>query len=129
MPQEPCEIPPCLRLRENRTGDMTETAAKVTPEPIAVKLPFIGQVTFAPNAAERKAAWMLYVELRTRVAMQPLAGEYGLMREALDSLHSLFSLTRQILREAGPDVAHNQDSLGFVAIEILSSGITPFTSK
>ena len=56
--------------------------------------------TFSPNDEEKKAAWSLYVELRTRVAVRQFAGEYGLMRGALDSLYSLFSTTREVLREA-----------------------------
>ena len=45
--------------------------------------------TWEPNEDERKAAWELYVELITRVATVPL--EHGLLREALNSLYSLFA--------------------------------------
>ncbi len=48
--------------------------------------------TWEPNDTERRAAWELYVELVTRVATVPL--EYGLLREALTSLYSLFSSAR-----------------------------------
>ncbi len=42
--------------------------------------------TWEPNEVERRAAWELYVELLTRVAVVPLAREEGLVREALASL-------------------------------------------
>ena len=38
--------------------------------------------TWEPNDDEGKAAWELYVELVTRIAVVPLGGEEGLLREA-----------------------------------------------
>lgn len=97
---------------------------------LAVNLPFgLGSLEFEANEVEQRAAWSLYVELTTRTAMQPLDVHEGLLREVLDSLHSLFGLTREILREAGPAVAHGPKSFGPVAIEILNKGLRPFNSK
>jgi hypothetical protein len=97
---------------------------------LSINLPFgLGGVEFVPNKAEQKAAWSLYVELTTRVAVQPFDPENGVMREVLSSLYSLFSLTRQVLRDSGPDVAHGPDSLGPLAIKILTEGLAPFTTK
>jgi hypothetical protein len=58
-----------------------------------------------PESAERDAAWELYVELVTRVAVVPLGPGEGVLREALGSLYSLFGSTRDILRRGGPAVA------------------------
>lgn len=97
---------------------------------LVVSLPFgLGRLEFEANEVEQRAAWSLYVELTTRTAMQPLDAHTGLLREVLDSLHSLFELTREILREAGPAVAHGPKSFGPVAIEVLNKGLRPFTSK
>jgi hypothetical protein len=43
--------------------------------------------------------------------------------------YSIFGITREILREAGPRVAKGSNSIGPVAIEILNKGLRPFTTK
>ena len=97
---------------------------------VAVNLPFgIGGVKFELSEAEKRAAWSLYVELNTRIAVRPFDRENSRVRTALDSLHSLFGLTRQVLRDSGPEVAHGPKSFGPLAIEILNKGIAPFTSR
>lgn len=97
---------------------------------VSVSLPFgIGQAEWESDPTERKAAWSLYVELVTRIAVQPLKSDRGLMREALNSLYSLFDTTRQILREAGPSVGASRNSVGGIAIAVLNNGLRPFLSK
>lgn len=104
-----------------------------------MNLPFgLGKIDFIADEVQQRAAWELYVELRTRIATQPLFSkdketgteEYvGLLREALDSLYRMFSITRDILRKAGPEVADGADSFGPLAIDILNEGLRPFTAK
>ena len=97
---------------------------------VSVNLPFgIGGAEWEADSTERKAAWSLYVELVTRIAIQPLESDVGLLREALNSLYSLFGTTRQILREAGPDVGASRESVGGIAIAVLNKGLRPFLSK
>lgn len=97
---------------------------------MTVGLPFgLGNLEFEPNETEQRAAWILYVELMTRVPIQQIGPQDGLLREALDSMYVLFDVTRQVLREAGPDVVHGADSLGPVALEVLNKGLRPFISK
>lgn len=70
---------------------------------VSVSLPFgIGSAEWQADNTERRAAWSLYVELVTRIAVQSLEIDEGLLREALNSLYSLFGTTRQVLKEAGP---------------------------
>ena len=78
---------------------------------------------------ERTAAWELYVELVTRIAVQPIDASHGTLREALNSLYSLFGSTREILRKAGPKVGASHDSVGGIAITVLNVGLRPFLSK
>jgi hypothetical protein len=102
----------------------------IKAQKVSINLPFgLGGIEIVPNEAERRAAWALYVELTTRIATQPFDPENGLMRNVLTSLYSVFSLTREVLREAGPGVAHGPNSLGPLAIEILTKGIAPFTTR
>lgn len=95
-----------------------------------VGLPFnLGQLEFEPDEIQQKAAWELYVELSTRVTVQPPSPDEGLLRESLSSLYSIFGVTREILRKAGPSVAQGANSFGAVAIEILNKGARPFLTK
>jgi len=97
---------------------------------VSVSLPFgIGSAEWEADPTERKAAWSLYVELVTRIAVQPLEIDTGLLREALTSLYNLFGITRQVLKEAGPNVGASRDSVGGIAIAVLNNGLRPFLAK
>ncbi len=89
--------------------------------------------TWEPNEVERRAAWELYVELLTRVAVVPLARGEGLVREALASLYALFATTREVLRKAGPQVAEpkpaGQYNLAFLAVALLNFALRPVLAR
>lgn len=103
------------------------------PKQVQVKLaiPFIGEIsgTWEPDEAERRAAWELYVELVTRVAVVQLGPAEGLLREALSSLRQVFGITREILRRYGPAVApktaEQEISFGFLAVGVLNGALRP----
>jgi hypothetical protein len=82
-----------------------------------------------PDLAERNAAWELYVELVTRIAVVPLRPGDGILREALTSLYQLFGHTREILRKYGPDVARPARAgrlrFGYLAIWVLNGALRP----
>jgi hypothetical protein len=101
---------------------------------VSLKLPFLEvSGTWAPDESERKAAWEMYVELITRVAVVELGPTEGSLREALSSLYSLFASTRDILRRYGPSVAvpsHGSDlTFGEIAVAVLNQGLRPLLSK
>lgn len=97
---------------------------------VKVSLPFgLGSAEWEEDASATRAAWALYVELVTRIAVEPLGEDKGVLREALTSLNSLFGTTRQILKEAGPAVGVAPDSLGGVAIAVLNKGLRPFLEE
>jgi hypothetical protein len=51
---------------------------RVSLETVSVSLPFgIGSMAWKVDLTERKAAWSLYVELVTRIAVQPLEVDQG----------------------------------------------------
>ena len=107
---------------------MTKKREKATK--LTISLPFgLGQLEFEPDEVQQRAAWELYVELTTRIAVQPCGPDEGLMREALSSLYSIFRASREILRQAGPPVAQGPNSFGPVAIEVLNKGLMPFLTK
>jgi hypothetical protein len=88
---------------------------------------------WTPTEKEREAAWELYVELVTRISVVELKDKEGILREALNSLYSIFSITREILRKYGPDVAiprgENEYSFGKLAIMILNYELRPLLTK
>ncbi|KUM90277.1 hypothetical protein AQI88_38885 [Streptomyces cellostaticus] len=107
------------------------------PQRVQVKItiPFVGEISgeWEPDDAERKAAWELYVELVTRIAVVPLQPGQGSLRDATNSLYSLFSITRDILRRYGPQVApaskHSQISFGVLAVTVLNHALRPFLAR
>ncbi|MEB3359748.1 MAG: hypothetical protein VKK04_23685 [Synechococcales bacterium] len=97
---------------------------------VTVSLPFgIGSASWEADPTERNAAWELYVELVTRVAVQSLNTEEGTVREAMNSLYSLFGSPRERPRKAGPGGGASHDSVGGIAIAVLNQGLRPFLSK
>lgn len=99
---------------------------------VEVRLPGLRGIWVADDN-QQKAAWELYVELVTRIAVEPLGMRDGLLREALSSLHALFGETRRILKEYGPAVAEAHEkgdlSFGAIAIDVLNHGLRPVLSK
>lgn len=77
------------------------------------------------NAADEKAAWEMYVELLTRIATQPLEDNTGNEQAALESIYSLFSITRGILKDNGRSCIQFTK----IAIIVLNQVIRPFTTK
>jgi hypothetical protein len=97
---------------------------------VAISLPFgLGSAEFEPSQEDRDTAWDLYVELMTRVASQEIGRTDGLLRETLNSLYSLFDITREILRSRGPSIGQDPYSVGAIAIQVLNKGIRPFLAK
>jgi hypothetical protein len=80
---------------------------------------------FAPQDPDRAAAWELYVELLTRVTTQYLAPEDGDEKTALDSVHAIFPVTREILRRHGSGCGE----FAKLAVPVLNQIIRPFTAK
>ncbi|AHI01139.1 tetratricopeptide repeat protein [Kutzneria albida] len=76
------------------------------------------------DPTERAAAFRVQVELAHRVPVRPLGG--GGLREAISSLHRVFSFTREQLRECGPDSALR---FGEVAERLMEDVLRPFLSQ
>jgi hypothetical protein len=75
--------------------------------------------------ADKKAAWDLYIELLTRITAQMLPEEYGDEEGVLESIHSLFKTTRDVLKANGPACVQ----VTKIAVVVLNQKIRPFTSK
>jgi hypothetical protein len=85
----------------------------------------IASADFSPRDPDRAAAWDLYIELLTRTTTQYLEPEQGDEATALESIHSIFSLTRKSLKRHGAGAG----AFAKIAIPVLNQVIRPFTAK
>lgn len=83
------------------------------------------ELEFEPTEDDMTAAWDMYVELLTRITIQPLEEGTGDEATALTSIYALFDITRAILKEKGR-LASN---FAKVAIIVLNQVIRPFTAR
>lgn len=83
------------------------------------------EMEFKPNDYDKNAAWDLYIELLTRIATQYLDPEHGDERTALESIHSLFGLTREVIKRQGRHCIEFTK----IAVIILNQVIRPFTAR
>lgn len=93
-------------------------------EKLKVKLPIL-EMDWAPNDPDKNAAWELYIELLTRITTQRLPEEHGDEKTALDSVHSLFKTTREVLKRNGRGCVQ----FTRIAIIVLNQVVRPFTAK
>ena len=102
---------------------------------IDLKVPGFGGIsgTWEPDESEIKAAWELYVEMATRTPLGGFSPQEGSVREALNSIYSLFDTTRTILRSYGPAVARPKGGLelsfGYLAISMLNHVLRPLLTE
>ncbi len=83
------------------------------------------ETEWQPQEKDREAAWELYVEMLTRIVTQPLPASHGDEKTALDSIHSLFPITREILRHKGRECVQFTK----IAVVVLNQIVRPFTAK
>ena len=77
------------------------------------------------KSKDREAAWELYVEMLTRIVTQPLSNWDGDEEKALESVYSLFPITREVLRRQGRGAI----SFTKIAVPVLNQVVRPFTAK
>ena len=99
-----------------------EDTGKKTNEDTDLK---VADVELSFEDDDRDAAWELYIEMLTRITTQALPSEEGDEQTALDSVYSLFSTTREILRRRGRKII----AFSKVAIPVLNQVVRPFTAK
>ncbi len=91
---------------------------------LKITVPFL-EAEWEVQEKDKDAAWELYVELLTRIATQPLPAQHGDEQTALESVHSLFGLTRVTIKN------HGRDCMNFtkIAVVVLNQIVRPFTAK
>jgi hypothetical protein len=83
------------------------------------------EMEWKPQDEDMDAAWELYVELLTRITTQYLSPEHGDEKTALDSVHKIFDLTRDIIKRKGRHCIN----FAKLAVIVLNQIIRPFTAK
>ncbi len=83
------------------------------------------EIDYKPQNADKSAAWDLYIELLTRIAIQPLNDNHGDEETALKSIYSIFPLTREVIKSNGRHCIEFTK----IAIVILNQKVRPFTAK
>lgn len=91
---------------------------------LKINLKFL-EMDWAPQVADKEAAWEMYVELLTRIATQHLQPEHGDEKTALDSIYALFGLTRATLKAKGREC----NEFAKIAVVVLNQVVRPFTAK
>jgi len=91
---------------------------------LKINLKFL-EMNWEPKESDKDAAWELYIELLTRITTQPLPKEHGDEKTALDSVFSLFPLTRETIKK------NKRDCIEFtkIAVIVLNQVVRPFTAK
>ena len=103
---------------------LNELLGRFHLEKVRLNLALVGlEMSF--EQADRDAAWELYIEMLTRIVTQPLPNSVGDDKTALDSVYSLFPITREILRRHGRSTV----KFSMVAIPVLNQIVRPFTAK
>jgi len=91
---------------------------------LKINLTFL-EMEWQPKEPDKSAAWELYIEMLTRIASQNLQPEHGDEKTALDSIHSLFPISREIIKRHGRDCTEFTK----IAIVVLNQVVRPFTAK
>jgi hypothetical protein len=91
---------------------------------LKVTSPFL-EMEWKPQDEDKAAAWELYIELLTRITTQPLDVMHGNEQAALESVYSLFPITRQVIK------SNTRYCIEFtkIAVVVLNQVIRPFTAK
>lgn len=91
---------------------------------LKIKTPFL-DMEWKPQDEDKAAAWELYIELLTRITTQPLHFEHGDEQTALTSIHSIFGITRDVMKNNGRHCIEFTK----IAVVVLNQVIRPFTAK
>ncbi|WP_421189398.1 hypothetical protein [Aeromonas enteropelogenes] len=91
---------------------------------LKITAPFM-EMEWSPQDEDKEAAWEMYIELLTRITTQSLAPEDGDEKAALDSIYSLFPITREIIKRKGRHCIEFTK----IAIVVLNQIVRPFTAK
>jgi hypothetical protein len=89
----------------------------------------ISGVTFKSDAAQRKAAWQIFFNIVSRIAIRRMEDHEGDDGAALGSLKALFDESRKIVCDLDYEPMKGRDSVEAFTLEMLNSVLAPFLTK
>lgn len=96
---------------------------------VTITIPQLSELHFVVTKESQQIAWRLFVETVTRISVQSLDEDSGLIREALSSLYGLFQTTRDVLTHAQPSRSYDgAPTVEELAIAMLNLELRPFLS-
>jgi gas vesicle protein len=97
---------------------------------VKITIPQLSELHFTVSPDNRLVAWRLYIETATRVSTQPLEAGTGNLREAMNSLYSLFQAVRDSLKETRPSrPAAAGPKVEELGVAMLNLELRPFLSR
>ncbi len=114
-------------------------AARLGIKKLQLSVPFIGNYTVNMASEQRQSIWNIFVELSTRITTISLHQksedgnevDTGLIREALNSIYSIFSTARSELKTMPPSLTPEGDgsTLESYIFIMLNKVLRPFLSR
>jgi hypothetical protein len=93
---------------------------------ITLNIPFgLGNIVYDASDQDRVLAWKMYIQLKTRKAALPFDEDHDIISNVYDSLHEVFSVTRNLLSECCPHYQETQKSISDFILRVLNDGIRP----
>lgn len=97
---------------------------------VHLNLPFgLGNIEYDTTEYDRKIAWQIYIQLKTRKAALFFDEDHDLISEVYDSLHELFPLTRDLLTNMPLHEAARTDGVVGLMLRVLNDGLRPHLTK
>ncbi len=103
----------------------------VEVEKAEIGIPGGGKLSVSLSRRRKEAAWIIFVELVTRIGVNELPKDSGVSRAAMDSVYGLFKTVRRLTAESGPtkNVNNKGESFELVSIRFLNQMLRPFLTK
>lgn len=100
-------------------------------EKAEIGIPGGGKLSVSLSRRRREVAWVIFIEIMTRVGANELPLDRGVSKSAMDSMYELFKIIRSLAAEAGPTrkVPKGGDSLEVISIRFLNHKFRPFLTK
>jgi len=95
-------------------------------ERVCLELPNkLADEAWQPTQTDQKAAWELLTEIRTRITTESLHFRSGDEETALDSVYKLFGISRDTIKEYGPE----SRLVAELMTRLLNEKVRPFTAR
>ncbi len=89
----------------------------------------LGNITFEASNQDRRVAWQLYIQLKTRKAALPFDEEFDVIAEVYDSLRELFPIIRELLSNLPLHEIIRQRGIAGLVLRVQNDGLRPHLTR